>query len=47
MQYAPGQEPSEAGTASMSGQTAAALQYYSHDAMQVRFSPGLEQPSLK
>ena len=38
MQFAQGQDQSDAGTAGISGQAAAALQYYSHDAMQVGFS---------
>ena len=48
MQYAPGQEQSEAGTAAMSGQAAAALQqYYSHEAMQVCVCSSSERPPVK
>ena len=43
MQFAPGQEPGEAGAAGISGQAAAALQYYSHDAMQVRSFSGMKR----
>lgn len=38
MQFAQGQEQSEAGNAGMAGQATAALPYYIHDAMHVRLS---------
>ncbi len=45
-QFGQGQEQSEAGAAAMAGQAAAALQYYSHDGLQVDFRSGPERPPL-
>ena len=47
MQFAQGQEQSEAGNAGMAGQAAAALPYYIHDAMHVRLSCSLSSITVR
>ena len=45
-QFGQGQDQSEAGAAAMAGQAAAALQYYSHDGMQVSACSDPKKPPV-